>query len=190
MLSLAMMATMSTAAFAADTEHTANQVWNIDGALNTATTQMQLEIIKASDVLVATLPVNLLTIIDTLGNVTVPDNAKIVNNSKSAIQVKEIKIELPSGNVFASKPETAVKNPNNRLWVYSINGATVSRGYDVSYTTAENPTTFKLNTNEWKIEANSELVLDIDLTVSKAVYKDVMEKTNYGTLTFTIGYVE
>ena len=191
-LSLAMVAAMGTAALAEDTEqtteHTANQVWNVDNNLNKASSKMTLEVVKAGDILVATVPVELPFVVNTKGEVTVPENAKIVNNSDKSIKITEIRANLQDKDSrFIDNKETLLQSwmsDGYPCWVFNIN--------NVSASTSGGSLTsnFVLNADDWTIQAEKELPLTFDLTANKYVYKQAHEKQDLGTISFTIAYAE
>ena len=200
-MALAMMATMSTAALAAETQKTANQVWNTDDKLNEASSKMTMEVVKAEDVLVATVPIEIPVVMDTKGNVTVPDNAKIVNNGDKAIKVTQVRLEMPDGghglNYYLVKDTSVfekVKSTSGNVayWWCSINSsgfsATMfSKGDYIPSGNCLLDTTS--NTSKWTINANDELPLSIDLRASKEAYKSAYNKESFTTIAFTIAYV-
>ena len=196
MLSLAMMATLSTAVFAADTEHTANQVWNTDGKVNTASSKIMTEVIKAEDILVATVPMQLPVVLDTRGAITVPTDAKIINNSDKAIQITNLYISISNG--YLAIDEAGVKraednNDQNHYWMYRVNGDTVTRGANAQYgydTGVSQNSDYALTTSKWKIEKESELPLQFDVKVNSDAYKSAVSSYQSGYFRFTIAYAE
>lgn len=199
-LALAMAATISAVPmFAAETEQTtgktANQVWNVDNNLNEASSKMTLEILNAEDILVATVPLELPVVMDTRGNITVPTNTKIINNSDKEIKVTKLTMTLPAGNSIAKETKVISKfNETARLWYYTINGEIAPLGAYLgttgNLTNGGNNEYFSLTEGKWNIKANAELPLNLQLQTTKKVYESAMEKQDYGTLTFTIAYAE
>lgn len=191
-LSLAMMATMSTAAFAADTEQrTQNQIYANDDGYNQGISDLTVEVVKAASPLIATVPVELPIIIDTKGNVTVPTDAKIINNSDFSIKVNKATIALDKSLGWSIRgiAHGSYVDWDEEKWLeISINGSssctlgekfTTKSGnigyYDVSTSVAGSP-----------IEKDGELPLTFNVTKSNPIWKTEMTKTKVGTISFTI----
>lgn len=199
MLSLAMMATMSTAAFAADTEHTANQVWDADGSLNTASSKMTMEVIKAEDVLIATVPAELPFVVDTKGNLTVPTNAKVVNSSDKPIQVKKIDISGASTNdkrIYLVSQQWFNEYGRDVTGIassYRIKSMRLSiNNVDVALTSSSDYSsngTIDMSGSK-QIPKGGELSLTIKAEVSKNVYANAASAEQFASAIFTIGFAE
>lgn len=205
-MALAMAATMSAVpAFAAETEQTAekttNQVWNVDNNLNEASSKMMLEVVKAKDTLIATVPLELPIVVDTKGNVTVPTEAKIINNCEDkAIQVKKITFVTPDDglkllnsnwkdNGLTEFNAPAVCLEINKLGVNTLNEGQVINSNTSRYSTNKMSMNLENNTN-FKIAKNDSLPLNIEAFFSKVTYQNAAKSEQFATATFTIGFAE
>ena len=195
-MALAMAATMSAIpAFAAETEQTtekaANQVWNVDNKLNAGQSKVTLEIQKAEDVLIATVPIELPIVVNSKGEVTVPTDAKIINNSDKKIKVTDVGIsrtensEKWGGSFGFGSYESAVNNPTNNLIGIQLNGDSWN-GYTSSAKFAMK------DASKWYINADSSLQLNMKVAIGSFIYNSTVTSSpvDVGTLTFTIAYAE
>ena len=174
-MALAMAATMSAIpAFAAETEQTtekaANQVWNVDNKLNAGQSKVTLEIQKAEDVLIATVPIELPIVVNSKGEVTVPTDAKIINNSDKKIKVTDVGISRTEnsekwGDSFGfGSYESAVNNPTNNLIGIQLNGDSWN-GYTSSAKFAIK------DASKWYINADSSLQLNMKVAIGSFIYQ-------------------
>lgn len=199
-LAFAMIAAMGATAFATDTQ-SENQALDKDGKINTAMSRITTEVLKAEDILVATVPTELSVIVDTRGNVTVPANAKIINNSDKTITVSNIKVSVPN-KYYIAKDVAAIEKLNSTnsrypVWFYSLNDDTVKEGtiasnvdYSGYFQTPYRESDFVLSQNKWDIEANQELPLNMNVLPDSKCYSEAHTTQQTGTLTFTIAYKE
>ena len=195
-MALAMAATMSAIpAFAAETKQTtekaANQVWNVDNKLNAGQSKVTLEIQKAEDVLIATVPIELPIVVNSKGEVTVPTDAKIINNSDKKIKVTDVGIsrtensEKWGGSFGFGSYESAVNNPTSNLIGIQLNGDSWN-GYTSSAKFAMK------DASKWYINADSSLQLNMKVAIGSFIYNSTVTSSpvDVGTLTFTIAYAE
>ena len=195
-MALAMAATMSAIpAFAPETKQTtekaANQVWNVDNKLNAGQSKVTLEIQKAEDVLIATVPIELPIVVNSKGEVTVPTDAKIINNSDTKIKVTDVGISRTEnsekwGDSFGfGSYESAVNNPTNNLIGIQLNGDSWN-----DYTSSAK--FIMKDASKWYINADSSLQLNMKVAIGSFIYNSTVTSSpvDVGTLTFTIAYAE
>lgn len=183
-MALAMMATMSTAALAASAE----QIYETDSGLTGGTSQIMLQVKKAQDVLIATVPTELPIVIDTRGNITVPTTAKIVNNSDKKIKVT--KIAFSTDNLSSETTKARFSTSNG--WTSDTKDKVMSigfNGYSASDGIVGHPYIDLSTSTKMTIEGKQELPLTMDVRCSKPVYSNgIYASTKIGSAQFTIAF--
>lgn len=182
-MALTMMATMSTAALAASAE----RIYETDSGLTGGTSQIMLQVKKAQDVLIATVPTELPIVIDTRGNITVPTTAKIVNNSDKKIKVTKIAFSTHN-QTTTTKARLTVSNgwsstTQDKMITIDFNGySSRSGGVDSPYIDLSDST-------KMGIEPKQELPLTMGVRCSKPVYSNgTYDSTKIGSAQFTIAF--
>lgn len=210
-MALAMMATMSTAALAAETEQagtsaataTANQAWFFNGEIGQASSDVTWQVIKGTDTefLCATVPIELPIVVDTFGSVTVPTDAKIINNSEKGIDVTDITFETAAltiqnyDNAYWKKAEKTSDGslcwPTTGSYAKGANVCLTLRGDGPSKSLAFGSTLdIPLSEGNWSIPQNSDLTLDMQAIFGSAMIETVHDAQKLCTIHFTIALKE
>lgn len=192
---------MSSIAFAAD-----NESYLVDEDINIAKSKVSMEVVDAEKILIATVPLELPIIANTRGEVTIPDNAKIINHADTPIKVAEIKamtatkdIRLADNDFISgkgySKPNLS-KTEDKRLWVSlcdTIMFSSTSEN-DELHNHYNNILTGNSDNGDardnWKIPVRSEIDLNMDVEVSKGFYETATPKEDILEIQFTIAFDE
>lgn len=197
-MALALAGSLMVTGFADET--LPNQVLDTDQGITNGASDVTMEVVKFEDVLIATVPVEIPLVSDTKGNVTCPDNVKIINNLEDeSIVVKGVVYYgdsmLDFGNIseYTDEELQSYTTSSQRVLLMDINNYIFD-----SDTSKFDPDLYGIDSRpgtgiytEWasideEITGNSELVLDIDAKVSAALFSEEAEKSVIGTLTWAI----
>lgn len=189
-LSAAMLFSMTTAAFAADNEVHAEG----DNILGEAQTDVKVSVTKSQEelqnILVATVPMNLSISVDTKGNVTVPTEAQIVNNSNRNISITAIKMDrtsssdAPWGNNFEIGSYDQAYGADGNCFGLSLRG-------DTANTLTSGTAVFDLAGGNWDISANGTLPLNVNAAFGEQMYSNgTVSDADLATITFTIAFAD
>ena len=187
MLCLTTVLGMGTMAYA--TELDENGVYETAQGISVGKSDITLEVVEFDPILIATVPIELPIIVDTKGQVTVPSNdvAKIINNSDKALKVTAINIATNEDWGVSQYRGNGVSRKNKGIGI-ELRGDNVETELVMSTYYAKN--NFRLTANNWTIDANVELPLEMQAVVSSAGYATLSEPTSIGTLSFTLAFAE
>ena len=148
-----------------------------------------MKVIKSDSYLLATVPVEIPISIDTRGNVYVPDNLSIVNNTDDkTIEVTDIHFKTNSSkieHVYAYKccgKESLAENDNKWL-EFELRDDAGSAGRDNS---GWIDSQFSLTEGNWVIGPSAELPLNMKANVSRGIFGEPFDKEIVGQLIFTL----
>lgn len=177
-LSLLVLAMTSVPAFAAEP----NEV--IDPLANQGYSDVTLEVKDTSgggtdggsDIIIATVPVELPIVMDLEGNITVPSNAKIINHVQDKdITVTKIAAVMVDGWSAADfSDDLSEKNEDAKELGLSFRGDTMGANG-----------MFSLSPDNWNIAANGELALNMAAKLPK---QTEVNKIKIATVSFTIDW--
>ena len=182
------------------TSKSENQSWNTDGNISNSSTKVTWEVVRGTEYLVATVPVELPIVVNTLGDVTVPTDAKIINNCDKEIAVT--KIEATQAKEYG---------PNGEAWVFckaivGSDGKTYNSGTGTSKDNhvgltlrgdtfksiynfnSDTKSYFNLLSSNWTIPSKSELPLNMGAAFGKTMIEDLHSSEELCSLQFTIGF--
>lgn len=176
LLTLSMLASTIVPAYAAET----NEV--VDPLPGTGYSKITVEVKDNSggggdsDIIIATVPVELPIIMDLEGNVTVPTDAKIINHVEDkGIKVTDVSITLdPSWSAANFSDDFTAKADNTKELGLSFRGDTLNADG-----------TFPITEGNWNIAKNSNLPLNMAAKLPKHT---IESKTQAATVGFTIDW--
>lgn len=126
--------------------------------------------IDPTDIIIATVPLELPIVMDLEGNITVPTDAKIINHSSNKIQVTDIEATLESGWSIASDVSTASTDTKEIGLSFRGDKLGLNGLFDVT-------------PGNWNIPESSELPLSMSAEIP---LQTVESKGKIATISFTI----
>ena len=178
-LSVVMICSLGTVAFAAE-DH---EIYDTDSGITSGVTDVTLEVVKAADILIATVPIELPIVVDTRGNVTVPTDAKIINNAETSLEIIGVAANFYPLILDGTSPEELKEQyleAPEKYMALSILGQPLTEGDN----------DFTQNGYCRNIIPEEELNLELDAAFSAGVFNTVATETVIGTLTFVLGIIE
>lgn len=173
---------------------TENKIQYIDTTITRGRTEVNLEVVDAEDILIATLPLEIDMIADTRGDVTVPTNAKIENHTDKPLKVTDIEIYTPTVDWVMLPPDSDMETEDdggvNRILEIYLCGDLMSSNNKQNTGRANYYTDIELTQENWKIPANGDLPLDMEANISEWLYLTAREKQNACSFIFTIAFDE
>ena len=128
--------------------------------------------------LVATVPMEIPVVVDTAGNITIPDNLEIENNSDQSIRLTSTTITAADEFYVASVSSNALSSTEEKVFSMRMNSANIS-GTSAKTTTS----TLQLG---FEIKASETYPMDFEIKFSPAVYQTASEKVDFATISYTI----
>lgn len=175
------------------------------GSMSTGNSKITYKVVRAENYLAATVPIEIPIVIDSDGNITVPENLYIRNNSNAKLYVKELSFtpSIESGIAFMTqnKINTVKSEQTDEKGIYfrmQHNTGNSNSGYlEFTMPDGVESTTDKIFVRasdlgeEFPLGSNRDTNLDIinsHIKVTPKVYEDLTAKTKFGTLSFTVSY--
>ena len=197
LLSLAMTFGLSTVAIAAEDNEIYYNITASGEGVTDGVSDLSLEVVEfePNSYLVATVPVELPIVVDTAGNVTVPTEAKIINNTDDkTLEITKVNVTLSDMPIAAAgKMEECSKAwASQKFLTFKINndptakGASKASGFSVPVMSSD----FVLTSGNWDVAPKGELPITLEVEVPPAVYNTVTAKQVIGTISFTLAASE
>lgn len=162
--------------------------------LSTGESDMTYEVVKSSNYLVASIPLDMPIIINTDGEMTLPENLQIQNHTMEQLEVSNIKLKGSSSSFYIIDDTSKINELSSVSGMYFEFKDHNENVYKVNstvegYTTNSQPTF--VDTSGWNIPAKEIVGFELNADCTERCYSALQDSySTFCAVEFTIGYAE